>query len=103
MRTRVLLTVLLAAGFSVGAPASASLPVRQAQSAGLGIRLLDAPVDRKDDPRARAYIVDHLKPGTTIRRRVQISDNTNGPLHASLYIGGADVENGAFRPTDKGI
>jgi hypothetical protein len=102
MRTRVLLAVLLAAGFSAGATASASPPVREVKSAGLGIRLLDAPVDRKDDPRARTYIIDHLKPGTTIRRRVQISDNTNGPLHASLYVGGAQVEDGSFRPSDKG-
>ncbi|MBA2324487.1 MAG: hypothetical protein H0V92_10915 [Pseudonocardiales bacterium] len=68
----------------------------------MGIRLLDAPVDRRDDPRARTYIVDHVKPGTTIRRRVQLSDNTNGPLTASLYIGGADIAKGSFRPTDKG-
>ncbi|MCW2544142.1 MAG: hypothetical protein JWM40_1694 [Frankiales bacterium] len=102
MRTRVLLAVLLAAGFSAGASASAPPPVRAAQSAGLGIRLLDAPVDRKDDPRARTYIVDHLKPGTTIRRRVQLSDNTNGPLHASIYVGGARIDGGTFNPTDKG-
>lgn len=101
MRTPLLLSILLAAGFSAGASATAPQPVRQAQSAGLGIRLLDAPVDRRDDPRARTYVVDHVKPGTTIRRRVQISDNTNGPLHASLYIGGAQIENGSFRPTDK--
>jgi hypothetical protein len=77
--------------------------VQAAQSAGLGIRLLDAPVDRKDDPRARTYIVDHVHPGTTIRRRVQLSDNTNGPLRASLYIGGAGIDKGTFRPTDKDV
>jgi hypothetical protein len=101
MRTQLLIAIVLAAGSSAGATASAPPPVQETKSAGLGIRLLDAPVDRKDDPRARTYIVDHVKPGTTIRRRVQVSDNTNGPLQASLYIGGAQIEGGSFRPTDK--
>jgi hypothetical protein len=38
----------------------------------LGIRLLEAPVARRNDPRARVYIVDHVAPGTTIERRIAI-------------------------------
>ena len=105
MRTRSLFTTLMAAGLAsllAGPAASAFTPPRAVQNAGLGIRLLDAPVDRRNDPRARIYIIDHVKPGTSITRRVQVSDNTSGPLHAAVYAGGADIDHGAFRPAARG-
>ena len=32
----------------------------------LGIQLLEAPADRRDDPWARTYIVDHVHPGSDL-------------------------------------
>ncbi|MER7439328.1 hypothetical protein [Micromonospora avicenniae] len=57
----------------------------------VGIRLLDAPVDRRDDTRAHKYIVDHLKPGTTIKRRVLMENTSEIRRKVSLYAAAADV------------
>ena len=35
------------------------------------------PRPRRNDPRARIYIVDHLAPGTVIHRRVEVSNTTD--------------------------
>lgn len=62
----------------------------------VGIRLVDAPVDRVDDPRAHAYIVDHLQPGATISRRVAIINTTPSQLEVDLYAGAASVGGGGW-------
>lgn len=90
---RKLLAVALAVGMSFPA-ASASAQPRPAQ--GVGIRLLDAPTNRRDDPRARLYIVDHLAPGTTIRRRLEVSNNTPRSQRVQLYAAGAAIRAGSF-------
>src|SRR4051794_37162959 len=73
---------------SVAAPASAHSPSRSLStgvapsatpsaasgSRGIGIRLADASVARRDDPRALAYVDDFVKPGTTFTRHVQVYD-----------------------------
>ncbi|GAA4573552.1 hypothetical protein [Planotetraspora kaengkrachanensis] len=63
---------------------------------GLGVRLVDAPVVRRKDPRARTGVVDHLNPGTTIRRRLEVSNTTAEPLHVSLYAAAASIEGRTF-------
>ena len=63
---------------------------------GLGIRLLEAPVARADDPRARVYIVDHLAPGTTIQRKIEISNGTGHAAHILLYASAARISDGSF-------
>lgn len=63
----------------------------------VGIRILDAPVSRADDPRARLYIVDHLAPGMTINRRVEVSNDTSKTQTVQLYAAAADVVAGAFQ------
>ncbi|MFD8600440.1 peptidase [Kitasatospora sp. NPDC059646] len=62
----------------------------------IGIRLLDAPEDRRDDPRAQAYIVDHLAPGSTIERRVEVSNESSEPMHVDVYAAAASVTKGQF-------
>lgn len=91
---RALLAVLLTASavFVPGDPASA------AEANGIGIRLLEAPTDRRDDPRARSYIIDHLAPGSTIERRVEVSNDTAEPAAIEVYAGGAELEDGRFQP-----
>ena len=70
LRTLSLLVALCTVVPTVPAGADDSDP------AGIGIKLLEAPTNRRDDPRARAYIVDHLVPGSVIKRRVQVENNT---------------------------
>lgn len=63
---------------------------------GLSVRLLDIPANTKDDPRTRAYIVDRLAPGTEIRRRIQVENNTGAPQSVRLYPGAAHIQDGTF-------
>ncbi|MCU1484972.1 MAG: hypothetical protein JWN67_1718 [Actinomycetia bacterium] len=64
---------------------------------GLSIRLVDAPADRRDDPRARIYIVDHLKQGDRIERHIELGNGTDQPLTVSVYAAAAKVADGQFR------
>ena len=84
--------VLAALGLTalVAAPASASTPAPSpapgaATAGGIGLRLIDAPVPARNDPRARVYIVDHLAPGRVIHRRIEVS-NTDGRVTATVTI-----------------
>jgi len=63
----------------------------------VGIRIIDAPESRADDPRARLYIVDHLAPGTTINRRVEVANDTAEPQEVEVYAASASIDNGEFR------
>lgn len=96
MRSRLALALASLLGV-IAIASSAPTHVGAAQTEGtVGIRLLDAPTDRADDPRARLYIVDHLAPGTTINRRVEVQNNTNETQPVQLYAAAADVEGGDF-------
>lgn len=63
---------------------------------GIGLRLVEAPVAAKDDPRARIYIVDHLAPGTVIERRMEVSNSTSSSQRVALYPSAATIEDGVF-------
>lgn len=87
---------LLIVGLScpaIGASAAGSAT----PSGSVGFRLVDAPTDRAQDPRAHIYIVDHLAPGTTIHRRVEVSNGTAQAVHVRLYAGDATLEQGEFK------
>ncbi|WP_440104310.1 hypothetical protein [Streptosporangium sp. H16] len=83
------------AGASAGVPAGESLVAADPRGT-IGIRLLEAPVSRRGDPRALSYIVDHLHPGTTIQRKVEISNTSRKPQHVSLYPAAANVVRNGF-------
>ena len=89
LRPGVLLLALSLACLTPGA--SAQVPEGQ-----VGIRLLDVPTDRADDPRARLYIVDHLQQGEAIERRIEVSSGLAEPTKITLYAAGASVEGGEF-------
>jgi hypothetical protein len=74
-----------------------------AQGAGeVGIRLVDAPTDRADDPRAQINIVDHVAPGTVIERRVEVSNRTGEAATLPVYVGDAELRDGDFVPLEPG-
>ncbi|MDP9844106.1 hypothetical protein [Streptosporangium lutulentum] len=62
----------------------------------IGIRLLEAPVARRDDPRALMYIVDHVSPGTVIKRRLEVSNTTDELQRLALYPAAADIVHNSF-------
>jgi hypothetical protein len=66
----------------------------------VGIRLLEGPIVRQDDPRAHTYIIDSLAPGATITRRIEINNSTLVPQTLQLYPGGAEIRDGAFVAQD---
>lgn len=104
--TRPAAATLLAAA-AVALPASASAAgskpgTGSAPGAGpaalgaIGVQLLDAPVSAGQDPRARLYIIDHLHPGTTIRRRIEVTNTSSRKERVVLYPAAATIGHGAF-------
>lgn len=83
------------------APSAAGTPIQAGKPAHrdrFGIKLLDAPVSRRKDPRARVGIVDHLKPGTVITRRIQVN-NVSPKTHAiDVYPAAATIQHHALVP-----
>jgi hypothetical protein len=67
-----------------------------AGSGGVGIRLVDVPAHSRTTPLARVYIVDQVAPGTTIRRRVEISNSTQYALPVQVYSAAAGLSHGRF-------
>ena len=63
---------------------------------GIGVRLLDAPAATAADPRARLYVVDHLAPGTTIERRVEVTNTTDATATVRLYAAAATIDGDVF-------
>lgn len=61
-----------------------------------GIRLVDVPVSEAPDRRAWRYIIDFLHPGTVIRRRVAVENNTSRVAHVSVYADAATIRHGQF-------
>jgi hypothetical protein len=93
---------LIALSFLAGiiVPASSVLAAVPQQplegSGGIGIRLVDAPADSRGVSRAHSYIIDELAPGTTIRRRVEISNSTRSTWDVAIYPAAASLRRGSF-------
>jgi hypothetical protein len=101
--SRLLVLIALVAGILLPATGAFGTPgpntaVTAADdgSAGIGIRLLEAPVATRDNPRARVYIIDHLKPGTTIERRIEVSNHTGQTAGVAVYPAAAQIKKGSF-------
>jgi hypothetical protein len=94
-RLAVVALVLGLANVLTGAPLSAG-PAQQPPAGGIGLRILDVPVETKDDPRARLYIVDHLAPGTVVERRVEVANTTGSSQGVVLYAAAATIDDGTF-------
>ena len=45
---------------------------------------------------AREYVVDALKPGTTIHRRMEVSNTTTSLQHVTVYAAAAAITRGSF-------
>jgi hypothetical protein len=97
-----LLIIATVAGVLTPVTVASGQETPPASEGSIGIRLAEAPVDRRDDPRARAYIVDHVQPGTTISRRVEVANNSDRALEPVLYATPALVQDGGFVGADRG-
>lgn len=94
---RPLLLTALIAGALLAPAIDASA---QDERTGIVIRLLEAPEARRDDPRARAYIVDHVPPGTSFTRAVEVTNDTDEHVSLQLYDAAAEIRDGRFTVLD---
>jgi hypothetical protein len=91
LRRSLLALVLVLVALTVPSVARA-----QEGEGSIGIGLVDAPTELRDDPRAHSYIVDHLHQGATITRHVQITSTIKQPTNVQLYVAAATLEDGQF-------
>ncbi|MBM0275657.1 hypothetical protein [Micromonospora tarensis] len=77
-------------------PRPSTSPTPEDVPAEVGVRLLDAPVNRRDDTRAHKYIVDHVHPGTTIRRRMVVKNDSEVRRRIDVYPASAEVTDNGF-------
>lgn len=89
-------SALLAAPVVALGPAPGGVTHGAEAPGSVGIRLVDAPVSARDDPRAKVYIVDHLAPGTVITRRIEVSNTTDSTARLQLYPSAASIEKSSF-------
>ncbi len=93
----VVAVLTVAAAAPTTALAGSAQAVSKPPASGtFGIRLVDVPVDEADNPRAYRYIIDHLNPGTTIHRRVQIANLTPRAALVTVYPDAAIIHGGSF-------
>jgi len=79
------------------APAAAAPGFAASPSVGsVGIRLLEGPTNRQNDPRAHMYVIDYLKPGAVIHRRFEVVSTAGSTQHVDLYAAGASIDGGVF-------
>lgn len=100
MRAPVLAGVLVLAAMLglLAAPGAAYA----AGDGNLSIRLTEAPSARQDDPRARIYIVDHLAPGSTITRHIEVTNDSPVSRRVSIYPGPSRIVDEAWSPLERG-
>ncbi len=89
--------IALVAIVFVVAPSSPVVAEDADQSvASIGIRIVDAPPELSRDPRAGLYIIDHVAPGTSFERRLEVSTTAKSPMPVDLYAAAATIEDGTF-------
>ena len=91
-----MLAVALGATAAAAAPTPSPPPGVGECSPGLGIGLLEVPRATLKDPRARNYVVDSVKPGTSFTRKLKVCNGTNNPLKVLLYPDSATISKGSF-------
>jgi hypothetical protein len=98
VRTLLSGLVLVAAVHTAAATALA----RPAHAAGrpgqgsFGVRLVDVPVTGAGNPRALRYVIDHLHPGATIRRRILLVNLSPTAARMTVYPDAATISRGSF-------
>lgn len=99
---RTTLAALLFLGGLVGVVPPAAAAPEQTHDAveTIGIRLLEAPADAADDPRAQLHIVDHLAPGAVVSRRIGVSSTASTTMRVDLYPAAAEIIDGTFTGAD---
>jgi hypothetical protein len=107
MRTRArtaarLFAATVLAGLVAGGGGGGAALAQEPPANSVGIRLVDASEDARDDPRAQTYIVDDVHPGDTVTRRVEVTNTTATELPIEVYAGAARRDGDEFVSLDPG-
>ncbi len=100
MVARAALVVVALAGLLHPSAAPAQEAGTTQPDGTVGIALVDAPEDRRDDPRARTAIVDHVAPGAVIERRIRITNTTAADLPVDLAPSASRIVDGTWSPPE---
>lgn len=96
MRRHLTAASLLAALVVQAPSALGAAPDQPLSAAGsIGVRLVGAPAGSRD-ARGRSYIIERVAPGATIRRRVEISNDTPSTAEVAVYAAAAGLRRGTF-------
>jgi hypothetical protein len=88
---------LFAASIVTACGATVAVPQRASPGPdGIGIQLAGVPGGSSADPLARLYIIDRLAPGSSLTRRVEITNTTKASAYVAVYAAGATVGRGGF-------
>ncbi|MEV1203482.1 peptidase [Microbispora rosea] len=93
---RIVAATLLAIVSYAAAVAPAAADDEARRQGRFGIRLLEIPENRLDDPRSHAFIVDHVNPGTTFTRRLEVFSTSSRRQHVNVYAAAARVGDAGF-------
>ena len=104
MSPRRLLTAALLAvsAVAMAGPAAATpspspaRPSAHTPHTSIGIKLLQAPVSERNNPRAHVYIIDHLPTGAVIHRKFLVSNLGSAAAHVTVYAAAASITGGQF-------
>jgi hypothetical protein len=101
--TTILLVALISpdtisASAATSPPPVAAGPSGPSEVGGLGIQLLDVSTADALDPRGRLYITDHVAPGGSVHRRIQITNTTSQVVSVALYSAAATISDAVFTP-----
>lgn len=66
------------------------------EEGGLGIRIIQIPVDVQENPLSSIYFVNHLRLSTTTNQKIEVTNSTDHPLNVAIYPGSATYLNGRF-------
>lgn len=96
MRRSTLVRALVAGALLLVTSAMPAAADTRAPETGIGVRLVDVPTASADNPRARVYIIDHVKPGAVLQRRIEVVNHDRRQSDVSVYPAGADTEKTGF-------
>jgi hypothetical protein len=49
------------------------------------------------------YVIDHLRPGDSISRKIGVANTSDAPIRVKLYSGSAQLSKGEFSPSTRGV
>ena len=84
------------AAVATAAVAGAATQPKAIPAERFGSRLVDVPVSEANNPRGLRYIIDYLPTGTTIHRRILVTNDETRTVHFSVYSDAAQISHEQF-------